>query len=210
MALLMQAYPSATVAEIETAMTASADDLGSVGPDSDYGYGLLQAMKAWRYLNTPPPAATLLTPVDEAVNVSSPVTFSWAQAADVDGDTISNRLLLSDSPHFIPLNPIDVITAKASSSSVLFAGCGLIAAALLLRRRMIRGFRLLLAVLATLLVLSCGGGGGGSGAVIVGDVITYEHPIQLSTGTTYYWKVQSEDIRGAVTESTVRSFTTAP
>jgi bacillopeptidase F len=322
MALLMQAYPSATVTDIETAMTESAVDLGPVGPDPDYGYGQLQAMNAWRYLkvggepilsihdpsapendhfldfgnvapgasqvreltlrnagsadlllsaidftgltaeislvsdvcsnvtlaadatcavslqfsppdfsaygaslsigsndpvdatvsvtfagtgNTPPPAATLLLPHDGETNVAQPVVFSWTQSADIDGDVITNALLISETPGFIPFNPIDIIAAATGSNTILFAGCGLLAAAALLRRRHLP---LLLISLTTLLVLSCGGGGG-SGGVIVGDVISYEHAGGLKTNTTYYWKVQSTDSRGAVVESTVRSFTTS-
>jgi bacillopeptidase F len=321
MALLMQAYPAESVADIEIAMAASATDLGPVGPDSSYGYGELQAMNAWRYLggepilslhdpsppandhhldfgnvtpetavvrnltlrnagssaltisaidfsgltteismevdlcsgetlisgascvvslrfspvdfstylasltifstdpvdpgiavslagtgNTPPPAATLLMPADGAVNLSSPVTFSWAQAADVDGDTISTAFLIDVMRHdFAQSTPIIVTTVETAVSKVLFAGCGLFAVAALVLRRNIRFF---VVAVAALLALSCGGGG--SGAVIVGDVISYEHPFQLDSGTTYSWKVQSTDARGAVTESPVRSFTTAP
>ncbi len=322
MALLMQAFPDATVAAIETAMTMSADDFGPVGPDSSYGYGLIQAMSAWRYLagqpilsihdpsapendkhldfgnvtpqtaqvrnltlrnagssplsimtvddsglpaeitldsdpcsnstlapgdvcsialrfsptdfstytgsltipsddpvtgsidisitgtgNTPPLPATLLAPADGATDVPRPLTFSWAQAADSDGDAISTALLIAVMGHsFDQSTPIVVTTVEEEVNTVLFAGCGLFAVAALLLRR---SLRLLIVSVAALLVLSCGGGGGESGSVIAGTVITYQHG-GLTANTTYFWKIVSTDARGAVSESPVWHFTTAP
>jgi len=50
MALLMSAFPDASPAEIEQALIKSAGDLGPSGPDNDYGYGLVDADKAYRRL----------------------------------------------------------------------------------------------------------------------------------------------------------------
>ena len=56
MALLRQADPAATVAELEQAVTATAVDLGAPGPDNTAGYGLLDAPAARQWLgNAPPP-----------------------------------------------------------------------------------------------------------------------------------------------------------
>jgi hypothetical protein len=336
MALLMQAFPAATIDELETAMTVSATDLGPVGPDDDYGHGLVNAMAAYRYLNgepilavydpvapendlaldfglitpgissiqevvlrnagstdlqnisidglqpgdpfaveinscinvilasgdsctlslsfspqdfilytasltisssdpdpgtgqvtmtlfgagnTPPPAATLLLPASNVVDVGSPVVFRWSQGVDLDGDTVSTSLLLSESVDFIPLTPFDVVVVATAGATVLFAGCGLFLFATLLRRRYRRYVRISCSVLIALFVLSCGGGGGSSGGVSVASIscqsseqnseTTYSCT-GLSADTEYFWKVQSEDARSAVTESVVRSFTTAP
>lgn len=46
MALLRQANPSASVAELEQALADSAVDLGAVGPDDESGYGLIDAVGA--------------------------------------------------------------------------------------------------------------------------------------------------------------------
>lgn len=46
MALLRQADPGASVAELEQALTDSAVDLGTAGPDNDSGYGLIDAVAA--------------------------------------------------------------------------------------------------------------------------------------------------------------------
>ena len=39
MALLLSAFPGTPVAELESALMQSAVDLGTPGPDNDYGYG---------------------------------------------------------------------------------------------------------------------------------------------------------------------------
>lgn len=53
MALLRGAVPTASAAEIEAAVALTARDLGSPGPDSDYGYGLVDALAAYDLLSHP-------------------------------------------------------------------------------------------------------------------------------------------------------------
>ena len=48
MALLLSAFPGATVAELETVLKDTAVDLGDVGPDNDYGYGFIDVIAAYR------------------------------------------------------------------------------------------------------------------------------------------------------------------
>lgn len=50
MALLVNAFPDATVGELESALTQSAHDLGVGGPDNSYGYGLVDALAAYQAL----------------------------------------------------------------------------------------------------------------------------------------------------------------
>ncbi len=50
MALLTQAFPATPLLDIEDALTASAQDLGALGPDNDYGYGLIDALAAYDWL----------------------------------------------------------------------------------------------------------------------------------------------------------------
>jgi len=50
MALLLNAFPEATVPELEAALKASATDLGLAGTDNDYGYGLINAVGAYNVL----------------------------------------------------------------------------------------------------------------------------------------------------------------
>jgi bacillopeptidase F len=50
MALLRQAFPGLNPAELESALIDSAVDLGAVGPDDDYGFGMLNVLEAYRTL----------------------------------------------------------------------------------------------------------------------------------------------------------------
>jgi len=50
MALLLSAFPSLTVAELESALKDSAFDLGTAGPDNTYGYGLVDSLEAYNLL----------------------------------------------------------------------------------------------------------------------------------------------------------------
>jgi subtilisin family serine protease len=50
MALLLSAFPTLTVSELESALQQSAFDLGVPGPDNSYGYGLLDVLAAYQLL----------------------------------------------------------------------------------------------------------------------------------------------------------------
>jgi serine protease AprX len=50
MALLLSALPNTTVAELESAVEESALDLGAVGPDNEYGAGLLDVVETYYWI----------------------------------------------------------------------------------------------------------------------------------------------------------------
>jgi len=58
-ALLWSSNLSLTNAQIRTAMTTTAKDLGTAGRDVYYGYGLVQAYNAWQYLKSQSGGGTL-------------------------------------------------------------------------------------------------------------------------------------------------------
>jgi len=62
LALLAQAFPNATPAQLEDALKDSARDRGITGPDSDYGHGVVDVRAAYQWLVANPPAP----PVNEA------------------------------------------------------------------------------------------------------------------------------------------------
>jgi bacillopeptidase F len=51
MALLLSAFPGTSVDAIETAIKQSATDLGTIGADNTYGYGLVDSLAAFNYLS---------------------------------------------------------------------------------------------------------------------------------------------------------------
>jgi subtilisin family serine protease len=50
MALLISAFPDIAPADLETGLKASAFDLAAIGPDSVYGYGLVDVVSAYNYI----------------------------------------------------------------------------------------------------------------------------------------------------------------
>ena len=96
MALLLNAFPNASVALLESAMQQSALDLGEVGADNSYGYGLTDALAAYNYLLHHSPANG-----NPPLIISSPITYATqgqayqypVTASDADGDTLSFSLI---------------------------------------------------------------------------------------------------------------------
>jgi hypothetical protein len=60
MALLLNAFPTLTVAELELIFKQSALDWGTVGPDNDYGYGFLDVVEAYHLVLNPFPNISAL------------------------------------------------------------------------------------------------------------------------------------------------------
>ena len=54
LALLSQAHPDASVAELEASITETAVDLGILGPDNDHGQGLVDFDAALQWLDSGP------------------------------------------------------------------------------------------------------------------------------------------------------------
>lgn len=57
MALLLSGFPSLTITEVEQTLERSASDLGSIGQDNSYGFGLLNAERALNFLSGVPDLA---------------------------------------------------------------------------------------------------------------------------------------------------------
>ncbi|MDD5364933.1 MAG: Ig-like domain-containing protein [Gallionellaceae bacterium] len=95
MALLARDFPSASVADLEDALTSTAQDLGPTGADNSYGYGLANVAAAHDLLaagsgaGSPPAFAS--TPPTSAV-AGQPYSYQ-AVASDPDGDVVSFALV---------------------------------------------------------------------------------------------------------------------
>lgn len=194
---------------LEKGLLTTAADLGPIGADQSYGRGLVNLPAAYARLtgigNSLPPPAQLLAPQNDALWLSSPVTFSWFQGGDPDGDALNMTLLIDTNPNFDP--PARTILVSAlGTSGVLIATLGFVWPWSGRRR-----WRLQLLIVGGLVMLwllaACGGGGGGGGSttVVTTDSIVVSN---LAPATTYYWKVQTRDIHGGISESDVWSFRT--
>lgn len=62
LALLLSAFPNLTAAQQESALLASAFDLGAAGPDDVYGYGRLDLLAAYQQLGSAPSATPTALP----------------------------------------------------------------------------------------------------------------------------------------------------
>ncbi len=79
-ALLLNAFPMLTVAQIEEALKSTAVDLGSAGPDNNYGMGRIDLLAAYQKLAIPAqtptdtPTATTLPATDTPTATAIPAT----------------------------------------------------------------------------------------------------------------------------------------
>jgi subtilisin family serine protease len=152
--------------------------------------------------NSLPPPARLLAPANTpAVALTLPVTLSWAQGDDPDGDALTMTLFVDRHADFSA--PLIFPNLLSAVTGIIPAAVGIFLFGSLCNRR-----RLLLAgVLLTVLsiVFACGGGGGEGTTIVPTNSITTSN---LSPATTYYWKVRTVDSYGGASESAVWSFTT--
>jgi len=100
--LLWSVNPTATNVEIREAMNATAKDLGAVGKDVYYGYGLVQAYDALVYLGggTPSntaPSMAITSPADGST-FDSGATVSFAgSASDAEDGNLSGSIVWTSS-----------------------------------------------------------------------------------------------------------------
>ena len=76
MALLLSAFPNATVSQLEDSLKQSAHDLGPAGPDNTFGYGMLDVTAAYNLFQ--PPTITVTTPNGgENLKAGSAYQITW-------------------------------------------------------------------------------------------------------------------------------------
>ncbi len=76
MALLLDAFPDITVAELEFALEQSALDLGAPGPDNDYGNGLIDVFEAYNLISAKT-SNGMVTVGDMNGNLSEDIATLW-------------------------------------------------------------------------------------------------------------------------------------
>jgi Subtilase family len=77
-ALLLQANPAVTAAQIYDALRTSALPMGATSPNFDSGYGFVQADAAFALLPPPAPAAPTLTLTANSIVSGSSTTITWS------------------------------------------------------------------------------------------------------------------------------------
>jgi len=157
-------------------------------------------------VNDAPSAVTLVAPINAATGVdAATVNFDWDAATDVDGDRVTYKLYVCEDVG-MSVNCVAPVTVAKLDSDVVLAGFGgngilLLAGLAGFTNRRSRFITMTILAMAMLLVSGCGGG--------QPPVPTAASVTNLSPGTVYYWKVQSDDGNGGITDSATWSFTTA-
>jgi len=100
-ALIRSVHPEFTPAEVETAMKATAKDLGAAGRDNVFGYGRIRAARALQWLppDITPPTATLMSPLGSGNSVSEFVRPAVAFDEPVNGVDASSVTLSDGAGH---------------------------------------------------------------------------------------------------------------
>lgn len=92
LALLAGAFPGATIARLEAALTGSAHDLGVAGEDNSFGYGLADVYAAYQLLAADAGNAPSITSTPPTTAIEgSPYSYAVI-ASDADGDVLSYSL----------------------------------------------------------------------------------------------------------------------
>ncbi len=115
MALLLSAFPSLTIAELEETLKASALDLGSAGADNTYGYGLLKAKDAYDGLSAGTGPEVSATPPSKnygeiEIGYASVQAFTITNISD-NGVVLGNAVIS-------PGNPAEFIIQNDSCSGI--------------------------------------------------------------------------------------------
>jgi len=110
MALIAQAFPAASVAAIEGAVGQSAQDLGLIGPDNSYGYGLVNALAthdvlaAGTTVNYAPVAGNDGFGVQAGIALTVAVPGVLANDSDPDGNPLTAVLVNGSTGGTLALN----------------------------------------------------------------------------------------------------------
>jgi len=123
MALLLSAFPCAPAEDLEAALLESAVDLGTSGPDNDYGYGRVDALAAFHYLNLRPPNIEVM---DSSLPAADGVLdFGHVPLGNVANATIQIRNVGSASLSLGSLDGVSTPFALADDpcSNVVLSAC---------------------------------------------------------------------------------------
>jgi hypothetical protein len=119
-ALVREAHPEWTVAQVRDALMQSGDKAAS--PDNDFGHGRIDVVKAIYNSSYGAPVApkpfNLLVPVDTGSVVKAPITFKWRKTTDPQGGAINYRINLRQ----ISPQPCCLFSAMTTDTFLVYTG----------------------------------------------------------------------------------------
>ena len=119
-ALVREAHPEWTVAQVRDALMQTADKAGT--PDNDFGHGRIDVVKAIYGSSYGIPVAPkpfiLLVPNDAGSVVNAPITFKWRKTTDPQGGALTYRLNLRQ----ISPQPCCLFTATTPETLLSYTG----------------------------------------------------------------------------------------
>ncbi|MGK2907959.1 MAG: S8 family serine peptidase, partial [Desulfuromonadales bacterium] len=123
MALLLSAFPGASVGAIETALMQSATDLGPVGADNTYGYGLVDSLAAFNYLSGQQGITVTdsINPATDHLIAFGNVEVGLAVAASVSVSNDGNLPVQFETVDAGQVSPPFLITSDGCSNLMLLA-----------------------------------------------------------------------------------------
>lgn len=188
------------------------------------GNALAAGFAATFVTNFRPEAPQLLSPSPGEAGVQSPVTLRWTRPVDPDGDPLVFRVSVCNNASFAGAGTdcqtdITVTASAESPKKVYYAGfgfmgmmlglAGIILGGVRTRGRLIMPVVILfwaLVIIAGMSLYSCGGSGGGGGTPATEGVST--QVTGLSSGITFFWRVEADDGKGGTAVSPVSTFST--
>ena len=112
MGLLLSIYPTQGISEIEAVLKDSARDLGEIGPDNTYGYGLLDVLGAYNLLT---PLAnndifTIPRNTTAIIAIADLLANDVARGSPIDVNSLALRAAVSARGNIITVNADNTIT----------------------------------------------------------------------------------------------------
>jgi serine protease AprX len=127
LALLLSAYPNLTADQQAAALTNGVTDLGLPGPDNDYGYGRLNALAAYQWLQandgnptfTPTPIPPTATPTSTATPTQIPAPSATPTATAVPPTATNTPLPPTPTSTPLPPTPTNTLLPPTPTSTSL-------------------------------------------------------------------------------------------
>jgi len=161
--------------------------------------------------NVAPAAPELISPADGQTGIGTAATLEWKSSTDPDGDAVSYHVYYCTDSTFVSCTPVNVAMQKKAGIFLAFSGLMFAGFAL---RKGARGKAVFLVLMATLLLSggivmsACGSDIKTSDpAAATNTNVTYQAS-GLAGGSTYYWKVVSDDWKGGLATSPMWTFKT--